>query len=158
MALEQRDKELVAIGASIGALCGPCLDHHLPAGRNAGLSEPQLTRAVEVAEAIHRLAVDLMSVRSRGLLHSPAPPPDTSPGATPTSRQDELVALGASIGANCHPAVEQHISAALGQGLAPSQVRSAIKMARIVQQHAAGITADKADTAIAAAESRAAVV
>ena len=30
MALQQKDKELVAIGASIGAGCGPCLEHHIP--------------------------------------------------------------------------------------------------------------------------------
>jgi hypothetical protein len=34
MALEQQDKELVAIGASIGASCRPCIEHHIPAGRD----------------------------------------------------------------------------------------------------------------------------
>ncbi len=30
MALDQKDKELVAIGASIGALCRPCIEHTSP--------------------------------------------------------------------------------------------------------------------------------
>jgi AhpD family alkylhydroperoxidase len=32
MALAQKEKELVAIGASIGAGCRPCIDHHIDAG------------------------------------------------------------------------------------------------------------------------------
>ena len=51
MALEQKDKELAAIGASIGALCRPCIEHHIPAGRGAGLTELELARAVEAAHA-----------------------------------------------------------------------------------------------------------
>ena len=70
----------------------------------------------------------------------------------PSSRLGELVALGASIGANCHPLLEQHVAGVLQQGLTASQVRSAIKMAGIVQQHAAEITAGKAAAAMEAAE------
>lgn len=151
MALEQKDKELVAIGASIGAGCGPCIDHHIPAGRDAGLTEPELTRAVEVAEAAHRVAVGLLSRRSHELLHSAEAPTGGSVQAPPSSRPDELVALGASIGSNCHPLLEQHMTRALEQGLTASQMRSVIKMAEIVQQHAAEITAKKASAAIEAA-------
>jgi alkylhydroperoxidase/carboxymuconolactone decarboxylase family protein YurZ len=72
--------------------------------------------------------------------------------AEPTARLGELVALGTSIGANCHPLLDQHVAGTLQQGLTASQVRSAIKMAQIVQQHAADITAGKAAAAIEAAE------
>jgi AhpD family alkylhydroperoxidase len=46
MQLEQRDKELTAIGASIGCNCRPRVDHHIPAGRDAGLSEVDIADAV----------------------------------------------------------------------------------------------------------------
>jgi len=49
MRLEQREKELAAIGASIGANCRPCIEHHVPAGREAGLSEAELADAVAAA-------------------------------------------------------------------------------------------------------------
>ena len=151
MALDQKDKELAAIGASIGALCRPCIEHHIPAARDAGLTEPELARAVEAAEATHRIAMTLLFRRSRELLSGEAPA-GVAVQAEPTSRPDELVALGASIGANCHPLLEQHVAGALQQGLTASQVRSAIKMAQIVQQHAAEITAGKAAAALEAAE------
>lgn len=156
MALEQRDKELVAIGASIGALCRPCLDHHIPAGRDAGLTEPELARAVDVAETTQRVAAGLMFRHSRELLHGAAAAIEEPHPAEPSSRVDQLVVLGASIGANCHPLLERHIAAAPGHGLTPGQVRSAIKMAQIVQGHAAEITAGKAAAALAAANLQAA--
>jgi AhpD family alkylhydroperoxidase len=151
MALEPKDKELVAIGASIGALCRPCIEHHIPAARQAGLTEPELARAVEAAQATHRIATELLFRRTRELL-SGEPPAGMGAQAEPTARLGELVALGASIGANCHPLLEQHVAGTLRQGLSPSQVRSAIKMAQIVQQHAAEITAGKAAAFIEAAE------
>jgi len=150
MALQQKDKELVAIGASIGAGCSPCLEHHIPAGRNAGLTEPQLSRAIEVAEDSHRVAVELLSRRSRELLHEVEPSTRTPLATRPASRADELVALGTSVGTNCHLLLRQHISGALGRGLEVGQVRSAVKMAEIVQNHAAEITAKKAASIIEA--------
>lgn len=154
MALEQKDKELVAIGASIGAGCSPCLDHHIQAGRNAGLTEPQLARAVAVAEDAHRIAVELLSRHSRELVPGTEAAAPTTPKTRPTSRSDhsdELVDLGTSIGANCHLLLEQHVSGALDRGLEASQVRSAIKMAGIVQRNAAEITARKATSIFEAA-------
>lgn len=67
-------------------------------------------------------------------------------------RDKELVAIGASIGANSHPLLEQHIARALEHGLITSQVRSAIKMAEIVQQNAARITAEKSAAVIGSPE------
>src|SRR5512135_1095494 len=153
MALDQKDKELAAIGASIGALCRPCIEHHIPAGRDAGLTEPELARAVEVAEDTHRIAVTLLFLRCHELLRGGETPARVA-AQVPRSRLSELVALGASIGANCHPLLEQHVAGALQQGLTASQVRSAIKMAGIVQQHAAEITAAKAAAALGPAEAR----
>jgi len=152
MALDQKDKELAAIGASIGALCRPCIEHHIPAGRDAGLTEPELARAVEVAQSIHRTAVELLFRRSRELLQATGTAADVPLRVEAASRPDELVALGASVGANCHPLLEQHVAGALQQGLTAGQVRSAIKMAKFVQQHAAEVTAAKAAAAIEAAE------
>src|SRR6266542_1074627 len=108
MALDQKDKELAAIGARIGTGCLPCIEHHIPAGRDAGLTEPELARAVEVADATHRIAAELLFGRSRELLHGAEAPASVPLQAEPTSRPDELVAMGASVGANCHPLLQQH--------------------------------------------------
>jgi AhpD family alkylhydroperoxidase len=144
MALEPRDKELVAIGASIGALCRPCIEHHVAAGREAGLGEGELARAVQVAQATHRIAQNLLFGHADELVNLAVPSTGVSAEAPSGSRPDELVRLGASLAANCHPLLEQHIRGCLERGLIPRQVRSAIKLAEIVQRNAAEITAGKA--------------
>ena len=158
MALEQWEKELVAIGASIGTGCSPCLEHHLLAGRNAGLTEPQLAHAIDVAERVDRTAGDQLSLYSRELLASLEPPSRMSQQVLPTSHRDQLVALGTSIGANCHPLLAQQIIGLLGHEVPINHVRSAVKMAQLVQRNAAEITAGKVASIIEAAERSSAAV
>jgi AhpD family alkylhydroperoxidase len=147
MRLEQKEKELAAIGASIGANCRPCIEHHMPAGREAGLSETELADAVATAQAVGHESVELFSARVAELLgHGGSA---REPGAAAeTSKAHELVALGASVGANSHPLLQLHIAAALDVGFAPAQVEAALKMAEYVQQRAAEMTAEKATHAL----------
>jgi AhpD family alkylhydroperoxidase len=148
MPLEQRDKELAAIGASIGANCRPCIEHHLAAGREAGLSGQDLDDAVASAHLLRRQAVNLLSARIDELLgHGGSPPEPVAFVETSTER--ELVALGVSVGANSHALLHLHVGAALDAGLDLPQVRSALKMAGYVQQRAAEITADEVAGALA---------
>jgi AhpD family alkylhydroperoxidase len=148
MPLEPRDKELAAIGASIGANCRPCIEHHLAAGREAGLSEAELDDAVATARVARHEAVELLSARVDELLGRGGPPPEPATAAQ-TSKARELVALGVSVGANSHPLLHLHVGAALDVGLQVHQIRSALKMAGYVQQHAAEITANEVTRALA---------
>jgi AhpD family alkylhydroperoxidase len=145
--LEQRDKELAAIGASIGANCRPCAEHHVPAGRNAGLSDTELVGAVATARAVREQAVELVSARLEELLGRNGAPLEPA-SLVETSRDDELVALGASIGANSHRLLDLHIGAALDVGLTAAEVEAALKMAEYVQQRASEMTANKATHAL----------
>jgi AhpD family alkylhydroperoxidase len=147
MQLGQRDKELAAIGASVGCNCRPCVDHHIPAGRQAGLSEADLADAVATARAVRDEAIRLLAPRIDELLGRACAPIEPTPTAS-TSRAQELVALGASIGVNSHPLLRRHIAAALEVGLTPAEVKAAAKMASYVQDRAAEITADKTTHAL----------
>ena len=143
MQLEQRDKELAAIGASIGCNCRPCIEHHIPAGRESGLSEADLADAVKIARAVRDEAIELLAPRIDELLGGAGVHSEPAPVAE-ISRRHELVALGASVGANSHPLLDRHIAAALELGLSAAEIAAAIRMAGHVQKRAAGMTADKA--------------
>lgn len=147
MRLEQRDKELAAIGASIGANCRPCAEHHVAAGREAGLSEIELVGAAATARGVREQAVELFSARVEELVGRGGAPPEPAALDNP-SRDDELVALGASIGANSHPLLDLHIGAALDVGLTAAQVEAALKLAEYVQQRASEMTTEKASHAL----------
>ena len=147
MGLEQRDKELAAIGASVGCNCRPCVAHHLPAGREAGLSDAELDEAVAIARAVRDEAIELLAPTIDRLLGAATVPAEPAPIAD-TSRAQELVAVGASIGANSHPLLRLHIATALEVGLSPAEVKAAAKMATYVQNRAAEMTADEATDAL----------
>ena len=147
MRLEQREKELAAIGASIGANCRPCIEHHLPAGREAGLTETELADAVAAARMIRHQAIDLFAARVDELLgHRGHESELELPSGT--SRESELVALGTSVGANSHRLIDLHVGAALDAGLTATEVEAALKMAEHVQQRAAEMTAGAATDAV----------
>lgn len=148
MPLEQRDKELAAIGASIGSNCEPCITHHLAAGREAGLSQAELDTAVASAHALQREAVGLLEARIVELLGHGGGAAKPAPIAE-TSKAQELVALGVSVGANSHPLLHAHVESALDVGLKVDEVKSALKLAGYVQQHAAALTADAITRALA---------
>jgi AhpD family alkylhydroperoxidase len=142
MQLEQRDKELAAIGASIGCNCRPCIEHHIPAGRAAGLSEGELADAGATARILRDEAIVLLAPRVDGLLGRSTVPVDAASAAT--SRAQALVALGASVGANSHALLARHIAGALELGLSASEIAAAVKMASYVQKRASEMTAGKA--------------
>jgi AhpD family alkylhydroperoxidase len=147
MQLEQRDKELAAIGASIGCNCRPCIEHHIAAGRAAGLSEAELADAVATARAVRNEAIELLAARIDELLGGASGP--SSPATVEEdSRVDELVSIGASVGANSHALLRRQIAAALELGLSPAEVKAAVKMASYVQQRASELTAESAQHAL----------
>ena len=147
MQLGQRDKELAAIGAAIGCNCRPCIQHHIPAGREAGLSESELAEAVAIARAVRDEAIELLAPRIDGLLGGAVVAVEPGPVAE-TSRSRMLVALGSSVGANVHQLLRCHIAAAPELGLGPGEITAAVKMAGYVQKRASEMTAAAATGAL----------
>jgi 4-carboxymuconolactone decarboxylase len=53
--LNHREMELVALGAAIASNCVPCIEHHIPEARKAGLSDVQIKEAIHVADRVRRV-------------------------------------------------------------------------------------------------------
>jgi 4-carboxymuconolactone decarboxylase len=53
--LNDREQELVALGASIASNCVPCIEHHIPEARKAGLSDIQIKEAIQIADRVRRV-------------------------------------------------------------------------------------------------------
>lgn len=52
--LSSAERELVALGAALGSNCVPCIEHHVPEARKAGLSDRQITEAIRLADAVRQ--------------------------------------------------------------------------------------------------------
>jgi AhpD family alkylhydroperoxidase len=149
MQLERWEKELAAIGASIGSNCRPCAEHHIPAGREAGLSEAELVNAVATARAVRDEAIELLAPRIDELLGGGSAPSEPALVGE-TSRAHALTSLGASMGVNSHPLLRRHIAAALELGLSSAELAAAARTAVYVQQCSGEMTAEKATDTLAA--------
>jgi AhpD family alkylhydroperoxidase len=144
--LSTQEKELVAVGASVGAGCRPCVSHHLKAGANAGLDDGHLLAAVASAERVAAEAAVLMGDHVRGKLGA-----DVTPALL--SRVEEtLASLGAALGANDKTNIERRLKDALGLGVSRDQLREAIETARVVQENAARIHVREAERLLDAVE------
>lgn len=53
--LNDREQELVALGAALASNCLPCIEYHIPEARKAGLSDKQIKQAVQVADRVRRV-------------------------------------------------------------------------------------------------------
>jgi AhpD family alkylhydroperoxidase len=71
--LTTREQELVCLGATMGSNCISCIEHHIPAARNAGLTDAQISEAIELADKTRQVPARRTLDTARDLLgHKPA--------------------------------------------------------------------------------------
>ena len=70
--MDERMKELVAIGASIGAHCQPCLTYHVGKAKELGVAESEIREAMAVGHIVEKGAMAAMRDFSKGILDAPA--------------------------------------------------------------------------------------
>jgi len=69
--MDERIKELVAIGASVSAHCQPCLSFHFSKAWELGIGEDEIREAIEVGYMVERGASSAMK-KYVGQMISPA--------------------------------------------------------------------------------------
>ncbi|MBA4373704.1 MAG: carboxymuconolactone decarboxylase family protein [Thermodesulfovibrio sp.] len=70
MKLEERIKELIAIGASVTANCQPCLQYHVDKAMENGANEQEVKEAIEVAKMVRKGAAAKMDKFAEGIAPS----------------------------------------------------------------------------------------
>jgi 4-carboxymuconolactone decarboxylase len=73
--LSPRDRELVSLGAAMASNCVPCIEHHIPQARNAGLSDAEISEAIQLSDRVRqvpaRKVLDVaLQMMSAGPAHS----------------------------------------------------------------------------------------
>ena len=129
--LTDQQRELVAIGASIGAGCHPCVSYHLKAGARAGMSAERLLAGVVNAELAAAESAERLTDHVRAQLGSEVREPKVAPPL-----DEALASLGGALGSNDLANVERQLLAARQLGVSRPQLREAIELARAVQENA----------------------
>jgi AhpD family alkylhydroperoxidase len=58
--LDDKIKELIAVGASISANCHPCIKHHSAKARELKIDEAEIQQAIEVGKMVRKGAAGEM--------------------------------------------------------------------------------------------------
>jgi len=66
--LSASETELTAIAAAIASNCVPCVEYHVRQGRKAGLSDSQISEAIELADKVRRVPADKVLQTALALL------------------------------------------------------------------------------------------
>ncbi len=132
--LTQKEKELVAIAASIASGCVPCTMHHTKAVREAGASEAEVLSAIRIALDVRDYATEMMAETAHGNLH------DAYPGKTQSGSVeqpiDQLIAMGAAFACNSVAGVEYYWAKAKEAGASTRQMLVVIGIVRGIRKSA----------------------
>ncbi len=60
MKLDERMREMIAVGTAVGANCHPCLRYHTAKAREVGVADDEIAQAIEVGKAIRKGAQGTM--------------------------------------------------------------------------------------------------
>jgi len=80
--MDERTKELVAVGASVSAHCQPCLTYHVTQAREMGIAEEEIREAVQVGQRVEKGAMAAMRTASSALLEASGTTPAACCGPT----------------------------------------------------------------------------
>ncbi len=140
--LNQKEKELVALGAAISAGCQKCADSHFKNAFGQGAAREEVKKAVDDAICVINSAKAIMQRRAQTLMKGAVKEVSDRPSKGP-DRISELVKVGAAAAANCTTSIEKHIEIAKSLGVSPREMRIAIGVAKAVRTKA-GEFADEA--------------
>ena len=58
--LDEKIKELIAVGASVGAHCQPCLTYHVARAKELGLKETEIREAIAIGHMVEKGSIAAM--------------------------------------------------------------------------------------------------
>ena len=58
--IDDKVKELIAIGASVSANCHPCIQYHVDKARELAIDEDEIRQAIEVGQMVRKGAAGEM--------------------------------------------------------------------------------------------------
>ena len=133
--LTQKEKELVAVAASVASGCMSCTIQHLKLAREAGASDSEKLGTIAIALDVRDSATEMMAEIAHGSMNY------EYPGKTESSSigqsLENLVAIGAALACNSVAALEYYWTKASAAGVSTRQIQTAVGIARSIRKEAA---------------------
>lgn len=71
--MDEKIKKLIAVGASVGANCHPCLEFHVGGAFDLGIDKSEIKEAVDVGMAVRKGSAASMDNLVKKLLYKESP-------------------------------------------------------------------------------------
>jgi AhpD family alkylhydroperoxidase len=130
--LSEKEKELIAVGASVAAGCRPCTAHHVRAAREAGACPRGVAVVVETALAVRESATRAMDAWA-GECQGERPQLDAAFRAEKRLLA-ELTAVASAYAVCSEPDLRARLMTAREAGATPEQIRLAIGIAQSIKR------------------------
>jgi AhpD family alkylhydroperoxidase len=142
--LTYKEKELVAVGASVAAGCIPCTQYHMKEVRTAGATTEEISSAVDAALCVKGSTRGIMEKAAYAALGLPKEE-ELPCCAGPTDRLRELVSIAAAVAVNCPTNFHKHVEAGRTVGVRDDEIQLVVGLAKIIR----GKAMEKMDAAAA---------
>jgi len=83
--LTARERELVSLGAAMGSNCISCIEYHVPASKNVGLTDAQISEAIHLADKLRQVPARKTLDAAASLLAVPTAAASTEAAGPPKS-------------------------------------------------------------------------
>jgi AhpD family alkylhydroperoxidase len=130
--LSQKEKELVAVGASVAAGCIPCTQYHVKEVKAAGATTEEISHALDAALCVKgstREIMEKVAYDALGLSKEEQP----SCCAGPTDRLKELVSIAAAVAVNCPANFHKHVAAGRTVGVRNDEIQLVVGLAKMIR-------------------------
>lgn len=130
----QKEKELVAVAASIASGCLPCTTQHIKLARETGATDGEVLRSIYIALDVRDNATEIMAEAALG---NPVNeyPIKGQPGSM-GQPVDDLISMGAALACNSVAGLEYHMWKARMAGASTRQIQTAMGIARAIRKEA----------------------
>lgn len=139
--LNTKEKEMIALGASIAAGCQPCTIHHIEAARTVGTCDKGTTLAVTAGADVRRAATETMAAWGMEELGGTVELPDEWLAERRLIRA--LVSVAAAFAVNSVTEFHRFAEEAQHLGASDRQVQMALAIARKIK----GVASEKMEAA-----------
>lgn len=126
-ALNEKDCEIIAVGASVAAGCLPCTKFHIRAASAVGAASGEILQAVRDSVRVRGVASAVMA-KAGGLSPDEADLPNQGFDET-RSLIRELVMVSAAYAVSCTTGLGTHMAAARAMGATDKQLFTAVRIA-----------------------------
>jgi AhpD family alkylhydroperoxidase len=131
--LDERDKHLVFLGASIGSGCRPCTKYHVVKSLEAGFTDNEISKIITMAISVR----DLATRNLESFVINKFPEAEPRLGIKENLSRDEIIVdLAVSYTVNFHPGFLEYKKLAQKSGLNEEQLSEILKFSLAVSDKA----------------------